>query len=277
MSEAFSPVDNVRVAYTEVGEGSPLVMVHGSGLSRAMWRGLGYVKALRDDYRLILVDLRGHGLSDKPHRPDDYRMELVVADLLAVLDAAGVTSAHYFGYSFGARAGFTLAATHPERLLSFVSAAGSYRAPGRSVGKLFFEGYDDALGVGGMRAFIDGWEERRGMPVDPATTAAFLANDPVAIRSYFQRVELEPGVDEQALYSIETPTLLLAGTDDRRAFSDSERAAELMPQARFVPLPGRDHASTLRPAAGVIEVVREFLASAAPQPPEDRNDGLTQL
>ncbi|MCU1481018.1 MAG: alpha/beta hydrolase [Subtercola sp.] len=262
MSEAFNPADNTRIAYTEAGvaEGTPLVLVHGSGLSRAIWRGLGYVKALRDEYRLILVDLRGHGLSGKPHEQSSYRMELVVGDLLAVFDAAGIHSAHYFGYSFGARAGFSLADQHPERLRSFISAGGSYRAPGGSVSKLFFEGYDDALGDGGMQAFLDGWAAASGRPIDPATTAAFLANDAAAIQAYFRQVEVEQGLVEERLSRMQTPTLLLAGTDDRRAYRDSERAAQLMPHASFVPLPGRDHGSTLRPSAGVIEPVQEFLA-----------------
>jgi pimeloyl-ACP methyl ester carboxylesterase len=263
VSQAFNPIDNTRVAYTEAGTpgGIPLVLVHGSGLSRAIWRGLGYVKELQSEYRMLLVDLRGHGLSDKPHSQEAYRMELVVADLLAVYESAGVQSAHYFGYSFGARAGFSLADHHPERLRSFISAGGSYRSPAGNVGRLFFEKYDEALGAGGMPAFLDGWAAASGLTIDPATTAAFLANDPTAIRAYFRQVETEPGITEERLAQIQTPTLLLAGTDDRQRYLDSERAAELMPLAVFHGLPGRDHGTTLRPAAGVIEPVRAFLAS----------------
>ncbi|TIH41001.1 alpha/beta fold hydrolase [Subtercola vilae] len=261
MSEAFNPVDNTRIAFTEVGDGVPLVLVHGSALSRAIWRGFGYVKALRDEYRLILVDLRGHGLSDKPHRQADYRMQLVLDDLLAVFDTAGVDRAHFMGYSFGARAGFSLAASHPERLLSFVSAGGTYRTPAGSVAALFFDDYDAALGSGGMRAFVDGWEKSAGITLDPATTAAFLANDGEAIRAYFRQVEAEPGLDDERIRAISTPTLLLAGTDDRQRYLDSEHAAAIMPNARFVALPGRGHGDTLRPSTGVIEPVREFLAS----------------
>ncbi|GGF36971.1 alpha/beta fold hydrolase [Subtercola lobariae] len=263
MSEAFNPIDNTRIAFTEAGApgGIPLVLVHGSGLSRAIWRGLGYVSALRDEYRLLLVDLRGHGLSGKPHSQEAYRMELVVADLLAVYEAARVEQAHYFGYSFGARAGFSLAEQHPERLLSFISAGGSYRSPAGSVGKLFFENYDEALGVGGMRAFLDGWAAASGHEIDPATTAAFMANDATAIRAYFRQVEAELGITAERLAGVSTPTLLLAGTDDRQRYLDSERAAVLMPHATFLGLPGRDHGTTLRPAAGVIEPVREFLAA----------------
>ncbi|MEF2976370.1 alpha/beta fold hydrolase [Subtercola sp. YIM 133946] len=263
MSEAFNPVDGTRIAYTEAGasDGRPLVLVHGSGLSRAIWRGLGYVAELRDQYRLVLVDLRGHGLSGKPHEQADYRMPLVVGDLLAVLDAAGVERAHYFGYSFGARAGFALAESNPERMLSFISAGGSFRSPGGSVGRLFFEDYDAALGgPNGMQAFLDGWEAQAGIGIDHATRAAFLANDATAIRAYFRQVEAEPGIDEQRVAQLQTPTLLLAGTRDGRSYRDSQHAADIMPHASFVALEGRDHGSTLRPAAGVIEPVKAFLA-----------------
>ncbi|RFA23433.1 alpha/beta fold hydrolase [Subtercola boreus] len=260
MSEAFNPLDGTRIAFQEVGQGTPLVLVHGSALSRAIWRGFGYVAALRDEYRLVLIDMRGHGLSGKPHDPADYAMPLVVADVLAVYDAAGIDAAHYFGYSFGARVGFSLADAHPERMLSLTSAGGTYRIGAGAVSSLFFEGYDEALRRGGMRGFIDGWEARSGASIDPATTRAFLANDPEALRAYFRQLQVEQGVDEARLAGILTPTLLLAGTDDRPRYLDSERAARLMPDARFEPLPGRGHANTLFPAAPVIELLRGFLS-----------------
>ncbi|RFA17222.1 alpha/beta hydrolase [Subtercola boreus] len=260
MSEAFNPVDGTRIAYQEVGTGTPLVLVHGSALSRAIWRGFGYVKALRNDYRLILLDMRGHGLSGKPHGPADYAMTLVLQDLLAVYDVAGIDAAHFMGYSFGARVGFSLADAHPERMLSLISAGGTYRLGKGTVSSLFFPGYDEALESGGMRAFLDGWEAEAGVAIDPATTNAFLANDPVALQAYFRQLAVEQGVDEKRLASIQTPALLLAGTDDRQRYIDSERAAGLMPHARFEPLPGRGHGDTLFPAGPVLELVQPFLA-----------------
>ncbi|MDJ0108539.1 alpha/beta fold hydrolase, partial [Rhodococcus erythropolis] len=71
-------MDGARIAYQIVGDGPPLLMVHGTALSRSIWRGFGYVKALQEQYRLILVDMRGHGRSDKPHDSDSYAMDLVV-------------------------------------------------------------------------------------------------------------------------------------------------------------------------------------------------------
>ena len=106
MAIALNPHDGVELAYDSVGEGTPLLLVHGSALSKAIWRGFGYSKALRESYRIITMDLRGHGRSGKPLNREDYAMPTLVADVLAVLDAAGVQQAHYGGYSVGARLGF---------------------------------------------------------------------------------------------------------------------------------------------------------------------------
>lgn len=81
MQDARNPVDGTRIAYQVVGTGTPLLMVHGTALSHSIWRGFGYVKALQDHYRMILVDMRGHGRSEKPHTSDSYAMDLVVGDL----------------------------------------------------------------------------------------------------------------------------------------------------------------------------------------------------
>lgn len=95
--EAVSAVDGVRIFFQESGAGPTIVLVHGSGLSRAIWRGLGFTKALQGQFHVVALDLRGHGRSDKPQHEDAYGMDLLVRDILAVLDAAGVQAAHYLG------------------------------------------------------------------------------------------------------------------------------------------------------------------------------------
>ena len=62
--------DGVRVYYEVEGDGPPLLLIHGFGQGGERWRGAGYVEALRDGHRVIVVDLRGHGRSDKPHNSD---------------------------------------------------------------------------------------------------------------------------------------------------------------------------------------------------------------
>jgi pimeloyl-ACP methyl ester carboxylesterase len=126
---ATNPLDGTRIAYRAFGarpaDGdprdpalAPVVLVHGTALSQAIWRGFGWVRALSPERQVITLDLRGHGRSGTPHDPAAYAMDLMVADVVAVLDAVGADRVHHVGYSLGARVGFSLEAAHPERLLS---------------------------------------------------------------------------------------------------------------------------------------------------------------
>src|SRR5258705_11830015 len=81
---------NVRIHYQVEGEGPALVLQHGFTESVMDWYETDYVEALRPDYRLILIDARGHGASDKPHDPDAYVLNRRVADVVAVLDALDI-------------------------------------------------------------------------------------------------------------------------------------------------------------------------------------------
>lgn len=261
MGEAFNAADGVRISFQESGAGPTIVLVHGSGLSRAIWRGLGYTKALEGRFHVVTLDLRGHGRSDKPQHEAAYSMNLLVGDVLAVLDAAGVQTAHYLGYSAGARVGFSLLAGSPERVKTFTAAGGTYRSPAGQIESIFFPGYDQALDRGGVPEFLRQWSNSASREVDPQTAAAFLANDPAALRAYFRRSEDEPGIPEADLRKMGTPTLLLAGTEDPLRHGDSERAARLMPKAQFQALAGRNHGQTLIPASPVLNIVNAFIAS----------------
>src|SRR6478752_7591783 len=102
-----------------------------------------------------------------------------------------------------------------------------------------------------------------GRDLDPQSSAALLANDAAALGAYFRRSEDEPGIPESVLRTMDTPTLLLAGTEDPLRHADSERAAQLMPRAQFQALPGRNHGQTLVPAGPVLSMVTSFITSAA--------------
>ena len=115
-------VDNsgVKIHYHVEGDGPPLVLQHGLTSSLQNWYAYGFVEELQKDYRLILVDARGHGRSDKPHDPKDYDLKLRVSDILAVMDDLGVEKAHYMGYSMGGRIGFGLVMHALDRFHSFI-------------------------------------------------------------------------------------------------------------------------------------------------------------
>ena len=83
----YADSDGVQIYYEVEGnpEGPPLVLQHGLTGYLESWRERGYTEVLGDDYRLILIDARGHGRSDKPHEPSAYVRELRAADVVSVL------------------------------------------------------------------------------------------------------------------------------------------------------------------------------------------------
>ncbi|GAA3586323.1 alpha/beta hydrolase [Klugiella xanthotipulae] len=260
---AQNPTDGINLSYEVDGPTTAptVLLLHGSCLSAASWRGLGYVRALREVYRVVALDLRGHGRSDKPHTPEGYGTDRFLGDIQALREAIGGGTLNIVGYSVGARLGLELAAQQPESVGSLTLLGGTSAPLRGQVGTVFFPGYREALLGGGMPAFIEGWEARRGVPLDASTRAVFLRNDPLALAAYFARSEDEVGVPDAVLTRIHTPTLWLAGSEDHPRLEQSRRAARVM-GAECITLPGRTHSSTLFPAEPVLDSIRPFLARA---------------
>ena len=112
--------NRVRIHYHIEGEGPVLVLQHGFPWSLQGWSLHGYVDVLKSQYQLILVDARGHGASDKPYDPAAYSLPLNVGDVVAVLDALDIRSAHFWGYSMGGWIGFGMAKYAPTRIQALV-------------------------------------------------------------------------------------------------------------------------------------------------------------
>jgi pimeloyl-ACP methyl ester carboxylesterase len=115
--------EGVRVHYSDTGEG-PAVFFHtGGGGDGSMWQVAGYLDAL-PGRRHLLFDHRGHGRSDQPQGLEAHRLDEYIADVIAVLDSAGVDRATMVGYSDGALLVYALAARHPERVAAIVGIGG---------------------------------------------------------------------------------------------------------------------------------------------------------
>jgi pimeloyl-ACP methyl ester carboxylesterase len=255
---ATNPLDGVPIAYRSAGTGPAVVLVHGTALSQAIWRGFGYVRDLAVDHQVITLDLRGHGRSGKPHEASAYGMEFFVADVLAVLDEVGVGRADYLGYSLGGRVGFSLADAHPQRVRRFVSVAGAPANTPGAFDRVFFPRCILALESSGMPGFLDDWEADAQGSLDPATRAAFAANDPVALAAYMREAENDAGVPPDRLARLEPETLLLVGSGDHERFTAAEYVAATSPRARLVVIPGAGHGDVLR-HPDALPLIRRFL------------------
>jgi pimeloyl-ACP methyl ester carboxylesterase len=124
--DRFFDSAGARLRYVEQGAGAPVVLLHGftADIERA-WMQTDVMPKLARDYRVIALDLRGHGRSDKPRDARAY--EGLALDVIRLLDHLGIERAHAVGYSLGGIILARLLATHEERFLSVTLAAAAYR------------------------------------------------------------------------------------------------------------------------------------------------------
>jgi pimeloyl-ACP methyl ester carboxylesterase len=256
---AANAQDGVQIACGLVGDGAPLLLLHGSMASAAVWGALGYVAALRDERQLVLVDARGHGHSEKPTTMDAYAMERLVGDVVAVLDDCGLARTAYLGYSLGGRVGFALAIAAPERLHALILGGASHRPQTGALDRIFFPGFIDMIEMEGIEATLERWSDQVGRAIDPAVRQVLLGNDPRALVPYLRQMDREPGFDESALSRVQQPVLLFAGERDHKRLSDSRAAASILPDAELLLIADGDHESTLAQVDVVVPHVRAFL------------------
>lgn len=225
--------DDLKFAYFDEGEpaGDPILLIHGFASSKTVnWINPGWLKTLGEaGYRVIAIDNRGHGESDKPHVTEAYTPEKMAADSIALLRHLEIPSAHVMGYSMGARISAFMALAAPEMMRSVVFGG---LGIGMVEGLGGWEGIAEAL----LADSIDDVTAPR-----PRTFRAFAdqtGSDRVALAACIEssRKKLTP---EQA-GTIATPALVAVGTKDDIAGSPQQLAA-LMPHAEAVDIPGRDH------------------------------------
>jgi len=116
----FIENNGVKIHYKVEGNGPALVLIHGGLSSLEDWYDLSYVEQMKADHKLILVDLRGHGMSDHPQKPEAYTYDLFIEDIIGVVDEVGINKFHVAGFSFGGWFVYGLVEKVPDRILSMI-------------------------------------------------------------------------------------------------------------------------------------------------------------
>ena len=250
MTQFTTASDGVRIAYETLGAGEPIVLAHGFASDREQnWKNVGWYEALSGaGCRVVALDFRGHGESDRPHE-DRFYGDHMLDDVISVMDAEKIERADVMGYSMGAILSVGLLMTHPQRIRRAVLAG---------IGEKYF---------GGRTA------RRRGI------AAALRAADPATITDpehrAFRTFASQSGKDIAALaacmsadrtvYSreqlraCEIPVLVVAGEKDTQAGSPQPLAAAFA-NGRAATVPRRDHMTAVGDKL-YKEAVVEFLAS----------------
>jgi len=238
----------IRIYYQVEGWGPPLVLVHGFTDNLEGWREYGYVEELKNEHRVVLLDSRGHGASDKPHDPQAYSLEQRTTDVLTVLDDLGIDEAHYFGYSLGGWVGLGLAKYAPKRIRTMI--IGGAQPYGQSM-----QLYRQAL-AGGIEGWLAVVEKMLGSPASAETKERFLSND---IRALLASVANDRPDISRILPTTTMPCLLYAGEADPLC-PLIERCGSELPDATFFSLHGLNHIQATVRSDLVLPYVVEFLA-----------------
>ena len=240
-------------AYFDEGDrdGPPTLLVHGFASSALVnWVQPGWLQTLLEaGRRVVAIDNRGHGRSAKPHDPAAYHPSLMAGDAAALLDHLGIARADVMGYSMGARISAFLALEHDERVRSLVwGGLGSGLVHGVGdwdpiADALLAPSLDDVTHERGrmFRAFADKTKS------DRQALAACISSNRVL-------------VTEEQVMRIRQPTLIAVGTKDDIAGSPHD-LADLMPDARALDIPNRDHMLAVGDRvfkAAVLEFYREI-------------------
>lgn len=260
---SFAKVNDVQLYYELHGaEGKPVVLfLHGLGSSVRDWEL--QIPAFASDYRVLAVDMRGHGRSDKPQGP--YSMPGFVRDVIGLLDQLHIDKAHVVGLSMGGMIAFQMAVDHPERIQSMVivnsgPAVVAHTIKDRfNVWMRFF-----IVRVMGMKKMGETLAPRLFVDADQeALRQTFISrwaeND---ARAYLDAMRAIVGwTVEDKINQIKVPTLILSSDQDYTPVSVKEAYLAKMPKAALQVLPNAHHAvSSERPEA-FNEAVRQFVAA----------------
>jgi pimeloyl-ACP methyl ester carboxylesterase len=225
--------NGLELAFFDEGDpsGDPVLLIHGFASSASVnWVFPGWLKTLGDaGYRVIAIDNRGHGASDKPHDPALYTCPQMADDAAALLDHLAIPEAHVFGYSMGARITAFMALGHPHRVRSVVFG-------GLGIGMVDGVGDWDPIAEALLAPSLDDVTHPRGRMFRAFADQTKSDREALAACIMTSRDLLTP----EEVGRIDVPALIAVGTKDDIAGAP-QPLADLMPDARALDIPGRDH------------------------------------
>ena len=245
----WTATDGVELAWHELGEGRPVILLHGLFSDAQMnWIKFGHAEWIASDgFRVIMPDLRAHGESGKPHDPANYPSDVLVRDLRELIAHLGLQEFDLGGFSLGAR--------------TTIDAVSHGVSPRRAI--LAGTGVD----------VLTNWERRCRFFVEAiGRFEDARRGDPHWLSIQFMRtmkIDLQAAAlllkalgdhpsPEEALAAFTMPTLVVCGSEDQDNGSARDLATAL-PNARFEEIPGTHMSSVTKPDLG--EKIAAFLAA----------------
>lgn len=245
--EFFESFDGQRMAWRELGEGRPVILIHGYfSNAEVNWLKYGHAeKVAAEGFRVIMPDLRGHGDSAKPHDPAAYPPDALMKDGMALVAHLGLTDYDLGGYSLGGRTTMRMlvnGATPKRVVMAGMGLTGVTRTAGRGD---YFRNVLTNLG-----SFERGSSEWM--------TEAFLkttGGDPVALLNILSTFVDTP---REELAKIQQPVAVICGVDDDDN-GPADALADVLPHGRHIAVPGNHMSAVVKPELG--QAIADFLAA----------------
>jgi pimeloyl-ACP methyl ester carboxylesterase len=242
--------DGVSIYYEDHGHGPAVLLSHGYGATCRMWNG--QIAEFADRYRVIVWDMRGHGLSDDPSDPAAYSHALTVGDMTAILDACRVERAMIGGLSLGGVMSLAFNLAHPERVraLALCDTGPGFRNPdARAAWNERALARARELEEKGFDAMRGGSETRLGKH----RSARGLAGAARGMLAQFDSSLID------SLPGITAPTLVLVGAEDKNFLGAADYMTGKIPSARKMVIQAAGHAANLDQPEAFNRALGDFL------------------
>lgn len=253
--------NGIIIHYTDEGQGTPVILLHGFAVNADLnWRLPGIIRNLKQDFRVISLDLRGHGLSSKPHEVSQYGLEMV-GDVVRLMDHLQLKKAHIVGYSLGGMITLKFASLYPERVISIALLGVGWERPDNSAFLKALPQIEKSLSEGkGIKPLSSHLGDDRPKPGFLHTWSVKILtryfNDNLALLGVVKGLG-EITLTEEELKNLSMPILLIVGNRDPMKQGALE-LAKLVNHARLIVLEGADHI-TLARRKETVAALRSFL------------------
>ena len=206
-----------RIRYVDEGRGEAVVLIHGfTGTIERSWTNTGVLPGLARDHRVVALDLRGHGHSDKPHDPAAY--DELGEDVIRLLDHLKIERAHAVGYSLGGIILARLLVTHPARFASAVLGGAAYRRSRSAASDRAADEAAKEIEAGVYRALIVSTAPTDEPPPSEeairARSREIAASADVKAHAALMRARRALLVSDAEIANVRVPALAVAGSAD---------------------------------------------------------------
>lgn len=252
-------------SYRVTGQGQPVVLIHGVGLTKDMWGG--QVVGLAQHFQVIVYDMLGHG--DSPRPAADTDLAGYADQLRELLDHLGLAQALVIGFSMGGLVARAFALHHPQRIAALVVLNSVFnRSPEQSAGVIARAAQAAELGPdANVDAALERWFSREYKAANPAQVAAIkqilASNDPQGYHTTYSLFATQDMYRESDLGSIQAPTLIATGElDSGSTPAMTRQLAARIPGAHCVVLAEQRHMMAVEAPREVNKMLLDFLSQA---------------